>query len=193
MDVQWILVCHGLLTLLVVVSFLCGHWPIFQGTFVERIHNFLTFGAYDYFLYSFPLSYPPLFLPLSSSICALILFFSRFDRRFVGALFGSKGTNAILSVEYFCCDRPNPILQVRKNFVHSMAITLEWTGFNWLGLKWYSFLFVLWGTEIVFSWKVLKWELVLVLWSCQIIPLCCSVAVGTHYCVRINFEEDPIG
>lgn len=52
-------------------------------------------------------------------------FFSRFDRRFVGALFGSKGTNAILSVEYFCCDRPNPILQVRKNFVHSMAITLE--------------------------------------------------------------------
>ncbi|KAB1202362.1 putative protein S-acyltransferase 17 [Morella rubra] len=59
MDVQWIL-----------------------GTFVERIHNFLTFGAYDYFL------------------------------RFVGALFGSKGTNAILSVEYFCCDRPNPILQI---------------------------------------------------------------------------------
>jgi hypothetical protein len=50
--VQWVLVCHGLVTLLVVISFLCGQWPIFQGTFVERIHYFLTFGAYDYLLYS---------------------------------------------------------------------------------------------------------------------------------------------
>ena len=33
-------------------------------------------------------------------------------RRFVGVVFGSKGTDAILSVENFCCDRPNPILQV---------------------------------------------------------------------------------
>lgn len=33
-------------------------------------------------------------------------------RRFVGVVFGSKGTDVILSVEYFCCDRPNPILQV---------------------------------------------------------------------------------
>lgn len=82
MAVQWLLVCHGLATLLVVVSFLCGQWPIFQGTFIERIHYFITFGAYDYFL------------------------------RFVGVVFGSKGTNVILSVENFCCDRPNPILQV---------------------------------------------------------------------------------
>ncbi|KAJ9682145.1 hypothetical protein PVL29_018167 [Vitis rotundifolia] len=78
MAVQWLLVCHGLATLLVVVSFLCGQWPIFQGTFIERIHYFITFGAYDYFL----------------------------------GVFGSKGTNVILSVENFCCDRPNPILQV---------------------------------------------------------------------------------
>uniref|UniRef100_A0A5B6YYD9 S-acyltransferase n=1 Tax=Davidia involucrata TaxID=16924 RepID=A0A5B6YYD9_DAVIN len=82
MAVQWILVCHGLVTLLVVISFLCGQWPIFQGTFIERIHYFLTFGAYDYFL------------------------------RIIGVVFGSKGTNAILSVEYQCCDRPNPTLQV---------------------------------------------------------------------------------
>ncbi|KAG2695396.1 hypothetical protein I3760_07G011300 [Carya illinoinensis] len=82
MAVQWVLVCHGLVTLLVVISFLCGQWPIFQGTFIERIHYFLTFGAYDYFL------------------------------RFVGVVFGSKGTKAMLSVEYFCCDRPNPILQI---------------------------------------------------------------------------------
>ncbi|KAL5566181.1 hypothetical protein UlMin_029345 [Ulmus minor] len=82
MDVQWLLVCHGLVTLLVVVSFLCGQWPIFQGTPIERIHNFIIYGAYDYFL------------------------------RFVGIVCGTKGTNAILSVESFCCDRPNPILQV---------------------------------------------------------------------------------
>ncbi|KAJ4719554.1 S-acyltransferase [Melia azedarach] len=82
MDVQWILLIHGLLTLLVVVSFLCGQWPIFQGTPIQRIHYFLTFGAYDYLL------------------------------RFFGFVCGEKGTNAILSVEYFCCDRPNPILQI---------------------------------------------------------------------------------
>ncbi|KDP23575.1 hypothetical protein JCGZ_23408 [Jatropha curcas] len=82
MEVQWVLLCHGLATLLVVVSFLCGQWPIFQGTPIERIHNFLTFGAYDYFL------------------------------RFVGTVFGNKGTNFVLSIEHFCCDRPNPTLQI---------------------------------------------------------------------------------
>ncbi|KAL3825309.1 hypothetical protein ACJIZ3_021338 [Penstemon smallii] len=81
MAVQWLLVCHGLVTLLVVVSFLCGQWPIFQGTFIQRIHFFITFGAYDYF------------------------------RRLIHFTCGSRGANALLSVEYFCCDRPNPILQ----------------------------------------------------------------------------------
>ena len=51
MGVEWLLVCHGLVTAVVVVSFLCGRWPIFEGTFIQRIHYFLTFGAYDYFLY----------------------------------------------------------------------------------------------------------------------------------------------
>ncbi|MED6169245.1 putative protein S-acyltransferase 17 [Stylosanthes scabra] len=82
MGVEWVLVCHGLLTALVVVSFLCGRWPIFEGTFIQRFHFFLTFGFYDYFL------------------------------RFVGAVFGAKGADAILSVEKFCCDRPNPLLQI---------------------------------------------------------------------------------
>uniref|UniRef100_A0A803PU68 S-acyltransferase n=1 Tax=Cannabis sativa TaxID=3483 RepID=A0A803PU68_CANSA len=82
MAVQWLLVCHGLVTLLVLISFLCGQWPIFQGTPIQRIHYFITYGAYDYFL------------------------------RFIGFVFGTKGTNAILSIEQFCCDRPNPILQV---------------------------------------------------------------------------------
>ncbi|KAG5084379.1 hypothetical protein AAZX31_19G225000 [Glycine max] len=82
MGVEWLLVCHGLVTAVVVVSFLCGRWPIFEGTFIQRIHYFLTFGAYDYFL------------------------------RFVGAVFGPKCTDAVLSVEYYCCDRPNPLLQI---------------------------------------------------------------------------------
>ncbi|XP_044498650.1 probable protein S-acyltransferase 17 [Mangifera indica] len=82
MDFPWVLIIYGLITALVVVSFLCGQWPIFQGTPIECIHRFLTFGAYDYLL------------------------------RFVGFVCGEKGTNAILSVEYFCCNRPNPILQI---------------------------------------------------------------------------------
>ncbi|KAL6989604.1 putative protein S-acyltransferase 17 [Sarracenia purpurea var. burkii] len=82
MAVQWMLVCHGLVTLLVVISFLCGQWPIFQGTFIERFHDFLTFGAYDYF------------------------------GRIIGTVFGSRGSAALRSFEYYCCDRPNPILQI---------------------------------------------------------------------------------
>ncbi|KAH9605092.1 hypothetical protein KSS87_016019 [Heliosperma pusillum] len=82
MAVQWVLVCHGLTTLMVVISFLCGQWPIFQGTFVERLHNFLTFGAYEYFL------------------------------KFVGKVCGDRGENAVISVEYYCCYRSNPTLQI---------------------------------------------------------------------------------
>ncbi|XVF06183.1 hypothetical protein REPUB_Repub06bG0025400 [Reevesia pubescens] len=82
MAVHWVLICHGFITLTVVVSFLCGQWPIFQGTPISSIHRFITFGAYQYFL------------------------------KFVGAVFGDKGTNLIFSVENYCCDRPNPILQI---------------------------------------------------------------------------------
>lgn len=53
MEVEWLLVIHGLVTLLVLISFLCGQWPIFEGTFIQKIHFFLTFGACDYFRYSF--------------------------------------------------------------------------------------------------------------------------------------------
>ncbi|KAB2049666.1 hypothetical protein ES319_A13G192200v1 [Gossypium barbadense] len=82
MSLHWALICHGLITLTIVVSFLCGQWRIFQGTPISSIHRFLSFGAYQYFL------------------------------RFIGAVFGDRGTNLILSVEYYCCDRPNPILQL---------------------------------------------------------------------------------
>lgn len=82
MALQWVLLAHGLVTVVVVVSLLCGQWPIFQGTMIERIHYFITYGAYDYFL------------------------------RFVAVIFGSRGRNAVLKVEHYCCDRPNPILQL---------------------------------------------------------------------------------
>lgn len=82
MAVNWLLICHGLVTLTVVISFLCGQWPIFQGTPIERLHHFITFGAYDYFL------------------------------RFVGFVFGDKARSLVLSIERCCCDRPNPVMQV---------------------------------------------------------------------------------
>ncbi|RID64452.1 hypothetical protein BRARA_E03389 [Brassica rapa] len=82
MAVQWLLVVHGIMTLTVIISFLCGQWPIFKGTPFQWTHYFLTRGAYHYLL------------------------------RFVGMVFGSKGTDVVLTVEQFCCDRPNPILQI---------------------------------------------------------------------------------
>ncbi|KAL4341986.1 hypothetical protein GQ457_08G005090 [Hibiscus cannabinus] len=82
MSLYWLLICHGMMTLTIAVSFLCGRWPIFQGTPIGSIHRFLTFGAYRHFL------------------------------KFIGAVFGDRGTNLVLSVEYYCCDRANPILQI---------------------------------------------------------------------------------
>ncbi|KAL4320038.1 hypothetical protein GQ457_18G007530 [Hibiscus cannabinus] len=82
MAFHWALLCYALITLVVALSFLCGQWPIFQGTPISSFHRFLTFGAYQYFL------------------------------KFVGAVLGDRGITSILSVEYYCCDRPNPILQI---------------------------------------------------------------------------------
>ncbi|VAI05147.1 unnamed protein product [Triticum turgidum subsp. durum] len=82
MDVPWLLVAHGSVTALVVVSFLCGQWPIFEGTFVQSINHFLTSGAYRHFL------------------------------RLVQAACGTGARDLVLGVEQYCCDRPNPILQV---------------------------------------------------------------------------------
>lgn len=35
-----------------------------------------------------------------------------FSRRFVAFAFGSRGRHLLFSVEHYCCERPNPILQV---------------------------------------------------------------------------------
>ncbi|KAJ8620649.1 hypothetical protein MRB53_029178 [Persea americana] len=82
MAVEWLLVGYVLLTQLVVISILCGRWPIFRGTIVEKIHHFINIGAYDYFL------------------------------RFAVTVFGSRARDVILSVEHYCCDQPNPTLQI---------------------------------------------------------------------------------
>ncbi|GMI84461.1 hypothetical protein like AT3G04970 [Hibiscus trionum] len=82
MSLYWLLICHGMMTLTIAVSFLCGQWPIFQGTPVSCIHRFLTFGAYRHFL------------------------------KFVGVVCGDRGKNVVFSVEYYCCERANPILQI---------------------------------------------------------------------------------
>lgn len=65
-------------------------------------------------------------LPVSLSLSLLHFcffnfnyFISLFCRRFVGAVFGPKCTDAVLSVEYYCCDRPNPLLQVLYYFHRS--------------------------------------------------------------------------
>lgn len=42
----------------------------------------------------------------------LVFYLEFFVRRFIGAVFGSKGTHFVFSIEHFCCDRPNPTLQV---------------------------------------------------------------------------------
>nr|XP_043614811.1 probable protein S-acyltransferase 17 [Erigeron canadensis] len=104
MGLQWVLlVCHGIVTLLVVVSFLCGQWPIFEHTFIQRLHIFLTFGAFDYF------------------------------RRFVEYVFGSKGSNALYSIQYYCCDRPNPILQlIYLAIIGGTYYLVVYTTFNYI-------------------------------------------------------------
>ncbi|KAF6176583.1 hypothetical protein GIB67_034445 [Kingdonia uniflora] len=97
----WLLVCHGSLTLLVIVSFLCGQWPIFQGTPIQKINYFITVGAYDYLL------------------------------RFATFACGSRARNAIIYVEIFCCDRPNPILQVISSIY--ILILMEVAQISYLG------------------------------------------------------------
>nr|CAB3500726.1 unnamed protein product [Digitaria exilis] len=84
MEVPWLLVAHGSVTALVVMSFLCGQWPIFEGTFIQSINHFLTFGAYHYLL------------------------------RLVQAVCGNGARDLVLGVEQYCCDRPNPLLQQGK-------------------------------------------------------------------------------
>lgn len=55
------------------------------------------------------------------------IYHSLYCRRFVGAVFGHKCMDAVLSVEYYCCDRPNPLLQVLLFF----SISIHFFNFSY--------------------------------------------------------------
>jgi hypothetical protein len=61
---------------------LCGERDIFRGTFVQKLHNFISGGACDYF------------------------------QTVVGFCCGERGEQACAKAEDVCCDRPNPVLQL---------------------------------------------------------------------------------
>lgn len=63
-------------------------------------------------------------LSVSLSCCSVAYAGIRF-RRFVAAVCGRKGTDALHSVEYYCCDRPNPTLQVRNYVVKFQLFNLS--------------------------------------------------------------------
>ncbi|CAM6016843.1 unnamed protein product [Sphagnum balticum] len=64
------------------IVLLCGERDIFQGTFVQKLHNFISGGACDYF------------------------------QKVVGFCCGDRGEQACAKAEDVCCDRPNPFLQL---------------------------------------------------------------------------------
>ncbi|KAE8678962.1 DHHC-type zinc finger family protein isoform 2 [Hibiscus syriacus] len=44
--------------------------------------------------------------------------FPRHFLKFVGTVFGDRGANLVLSVEYYCCDSANPILQIHSVYIN---------------------------------------------------------------------------
>jgi hypothetical protein len=78
----WLILLYLSMLPCFLVVLLCGERDIFQGTFVQKLHNFISGGACDYF------------------------------QKVVGFCCGERGEQACAKAEDFCCDRPNPILQV---------------------------------------------------------------------------------
>ncbi|KAI5079619.1 hypothetical protein GOP47_0005098 [Adiantum capillus-veneris] len=60
----------------------CGHWPIFEGTPIQSLNYCCTGGCFDLL------------------------------EKFVGLVCGARGRHVVSSVEHYCCERPNPILQL---------------------------------------------------------------------------------
>ncbi|KAG0603985.1 hypothetical protein M758_10G135500 [Ceratodon purpureus] len=78
----WLLGAYLSVCPLLLTLLLCGDRPIFRGTFVERAHDFVTGGCCDFF------------------------------QRLVGLCCGAKGRNACAAAETYCCEKPNPALQL---------------------------------------------------------------------------------
>ncbi|KAH7425753.1 hypothetical protein KP509_11G069200 [Ceratopteris richardii] len=60
----------------------CGHWPIFEGTPIHALNYYCTGGIFELL------------------------------EKCVGFTCGERGLRAIYCVEHYCCERPNPILQI---------------------------------------------------------------------------------
>lgn len=163
MDIPWLLIIHGLITALVVVSFLCGQWPIFQGTPIERIHRFITFGAYDYFLYGPTYTFVFLFAVLIRSDDFISGFFF-FSAGSLGSCVGRRGLMWLFLLSIFVAIGLTP--SYRFDFVYLFVhagylMNLNKTWFHywllWMSmlliLMFWSFLFYL----FVFKKRVLTW------------------------------------
>lgn len=60
----------------------CGHWPIFEGTPIQSLNACCTGEGFDLL------------------------------EKTVGFICGERGRLAVASLEHYCCERPNPILQL---------------------------------------------------------------------------------
>lgn len=106
----WLLGVYLSLCPLLLTVLLCGDRPIFKGTFVERTHDFLTGGACD---------------------CCV---------RLVGVCFGQRGKNACAAAETYCCDKPNPALQLfYLSILGGCYFTLTWTSLQYIPGLYISF------------------------------------------------------
>lgn len=79
---NWVTVAYIGVVLISFIICCCGDWPIFEGTPIQSINNCCTGGGFELL------------------------------EKIVGFLCGQSGRHAVASVEYYCCDRPNPILQL---------------------------------------------------------------------------------
>ncbi|KAJ7567652.1 hypothetical protein O6H91_01G000700 [Diphasiastrum complanatum] len=76
------LLLYLLLLISVVIVKVCGDWSCFEGTPVQTVRHWCFGGAWDCFL------------------------------TMVESFLGERGSHAVQEVEYYCCERRNPILQI---------------------------------------------------------------------------------
>lgn len=79
---HWITVAYVGIVILSFIVFCCGDWPIFERTIVQRLNKCCTGGGFDLL------------------------------EKVVGSVCGESGRRAVASVEHYCCEHPNPILQL---------------------------------------------------------------------------------
>jgi hypothetical protein len=128
----WLILSYLSMLPCFLIVLLCGERDIFQGTFVQKLHNFISGGACDYFQYDFFSFFLSIVNSDSRIVQALkmnLIPFHLFTdliysssylwgvhlvecRKVVGFCCGERGEHACAKAEDVCCDRPNPFLQV---------------------------------------------------------------------------------